>query len=139
MPEKGRPAWLIGLVIAVAVGVIAGGVAIVADVLGDVEESARIEAIAATGDPRSWVVTYIAGPGGGCREPQGVEVVDESSTSVTLEARTITRDVTPDGRACPAVGVSARATIRLKEPLGTRTVIDASRQGEDEDAVVPVR
>ena len=98
----------------------------------DQRSTTSIEVVRATATSTTLDVTYLAGAEG-CADPGGVRV-EENSGEVRLSASTLNRKVRPfTTTACPAIGISARTTVRLSTPLGTRRVIDT---GRDPDGVI---
>jgi len=77
----------------------------------------RVMRVSVAADDRTLTVEYV---GGACDDPAGVEA-EESPDRVRLVAR-----VQPDGSTgCLKIGYVELATLTLRAPLGTRTVVDA--------------
>ncbi|GAA4432157.1 hypothetical protein GCM10023169_37620 [Georgenia halophila] len=80
------------------------------------------------------VVEYIGGSDG-CGDPYQVAVEEQDGDEVVLLAEVIVREATRHDKACPDVGVRMIDTVRLSEPLGDRTVRDASRLDAEVEVV----
>jgi hypothetical protein len=89
---------------------------------------AAVSRVAATTD-RDLVVEYVGGSPG-CGDPHRVEV-DESDDEVVVAAKVVVRHGTRLSAHCDDVGVPMIQSVRLAEPLGDRSVRDASRPGFD--------
>jgi hypothetical protein len=95
----------------------------------DQRSTTGIDAVRGTPASTTLDVTYVAGAEG-CADPGGVRA-DETSDEIRLTASTLNRRVRPfSTTACPAIAISARTDVRLSAPLGTRRVIDTSRDGD---------
>jgi hypothetical protein len=116
-------------------GIVLAGVAVglYAVVVGfDRMQPAAVARVAQGAEPRDLIVEYVGGSPG-CGDPHRVEVT-ESEDEVVVAATVVVRHGTRFNAACDDEGVSMVQTVRLAEPLGGRSVRDASRP----DVTVPV-
>jgi hypothetical protein len=116
--------WLVtGIVLAgVAVGLYAVLVGF------DSIRPAAVTRVAATAE-RDLLVEYVGGSPG-CGDPLRVDV-SESDDEVVVAATVAVRHGTRLGASCDDQGIAMLQSVRLAQPLGDRSVRDASRPGVD--------
>lgn len=124
------------VVVAVAVAVV--GFVATRDEGVDKVYDARVYAVRGTATSTELEVLYAAGTNPGCADPYGVQV-SESSQSITLTARTVTRAIPEEGRACPLAEFQVKGVVKLKSPLGDRKVLDAFQLANGQPGIVEVR
>lgn len=82
------------------------------------ERSAPVESFQRTGDPRQLAVVVMVGLGDRIVETEAVE----SDATVTPVVRV--RSTLPPGAIVASIGIFVPASVMLRQPLGTRTVLD---------------